>query len=277
MKYQDQSPDSVRRHYDRLSLLYLALWGEHIHHGYWTNGESPAEAQIGLIARLAERAGLPKGAKVLDVGCGLGGSSLWLARNWNCRLVGITISPVQAALAKWRARAAGLSHAARFLVMDANRLDFPPRSFDAVWVIECSEHLNDKRRFIQSCADLLRPGGILALCSWLVPDRPDDRQQTRLLADICGGMLCPSLASRDQYLAWMELSGLEIVQAENIADQVKETWERCTELVERPAIKAVLRFTDEQTQRFVETFPAMRRAYAERAIGYGMFAARKAK
>ena len=49
----------VRRHYDRLSPLYRMLWGEHIHHGYWTgeaDAETPAQAQIQLMEQLARRA-----------------------------------------------------------------------------------------------------------------------------------------------------------------------------------------------------------------------------
>src|SRR5262245_66546563 len=87
--------DAVRTHYDRLSFFYRTFWGEHIHHGYWEADEPPETAQVQLVARLAERAGVPQGARVLDVGCGFGGSSLWLARHRGCHVTGITISPVQ--------------------------------------------------------------------------------------------------------------------------------------------------------------------------------------
>src|SRR5262245_65578665 len=85
----------IRRHYDRLALFYRAFWGEHIHHGYWEDEESPETAQEQLVARLAERAAIPPGAHVLDVGCGFGGSAFWLARHRGCGVTGITISPVQ--------------------------------------------------------------------------------------------------------------------------------------------------------------------------------------
>src|ERR1051326_8294533 len=98
------SLDMIRDHYDRLSPLYRALWGEHIHHGYFETGdESPARAQLKLVEQLASRVEIRHGASVLDVGCGLGGSSLWLARNFGCRVLGVTISPVQVAMAAERA------------------------------------------------------------------------------------------------------------------------------------------------------------------------------
>ncbi len=51
--------EHIRKHYDRLSYLYRLFWGEHLHHGYWENNESVPRAQIQLMERLAERAGIP--------------------------------------------------------------------------------------------------------------------------------------------------------------------------------------------------------------------------
>ena len=150
--------NAIRSHYDRLSLFYWWLWGEHIHHGFWRNGESPDEAQVHLIEELADRARVQRGAKVLDVGCGLGGSSFWLARKLNCSVLGITISPMQKRLAERRARFFGLTNRVCFAVRDANELDFETESFDAIWSVECSEHLFEKERFIRNCARVLRPG-----------------------------------------------------------------------------------------------------------------------
>src|SRR5438105_5737153 len=142
-----QNINAVRSHYDKLSIFYWWLWGEHIHHGFWRNGETPGQAQVRLIEELADRTQIPRGAKVLDVGCGLGGSSFWLARKLGCSVLGITISPVQKRLAESRARSFGLSEQVRFAVRDANELDFGTESFDAIWGIECSEHLVERERF----------------------------------------------------------------------------------------------------------------------------------
>lgn len=276
MSEEDQfSVGAVRDHYDRLSGYYRALWGEHIHHGYWEDGESPSRAQVKLVERLAARARVPRGGRVLDVGCGVGGPALWLARNLGCSVLGLTISPVQARMAGERARAEGLGRLARFEVADANRLDFKPESFDAVWVVECSEHLADKARFVESCARVLRPGGVLALCAWLRAERYALPEHARLVAQVCRGMLCPHLASERDYRGWMRDCGFARIEAEDITRRVERTWGRCAELVGRPEVRAVLRATDRRTRDFVETFPLMRRAYREGAMAYGMFAATK--
>jgi tocopherol O-methyltransferase len=275
MSTDDIDVEAIRAHYDRVSPYYRAFWGEHIHHGYWEDGESPAAAQVKLVERLAAQAHIPWGAHVLDVGCGLGGSALWLVRHLGCRVLGITISPVQAAMARERARAEGLAERVCFEVMDANRLTLPPERFDAVWVIECSEHLADKRRFLAACACLLRPSGVLALCAWLVAEDLRSMAQARLIAEVASGMLCPSLASKRDYVRWMRASGFAHIEAEDLTRRVEPTWVYCTALARHPAVRALLRASDVRLQRFVATFEAMCRAYAEGAMAYGLFTARK--
>jgi tocopherol O-methyltransferase len=148
---------------------------------------------VNLVARLAERAGVPRSARVLDVACGLGGSALWLARHLDYSVTGITRSPAQAQMASKGARAGKLTERLRFLVLDANHLDLAPESFEVVWVIECSEHLADKARFLASCARLLGSGGRLALCAWVVTER-GIAEHRQLIAEACRGML--SIPSR---------------------------------------------------------------------------------
>jgi tocopherol O-methyltransferase len=268
---------AVRAHYDTLSPYYRRWWGEHIHHGYFERGdEPPAVAQARLVERLAAKAGIPRGGRVLDVGCGLGGSSRWLARQLGCSVLGITISPTQARFATQQAAAEGLADRVEFRVLDANRLEFPPTSFDAVWVVECSEHLDDKPRFLRECAAVLRPGGVLALCAWLAPDGPATAAQAELLREICAAMLCPALGSLAEYAAWMRAAGFDSVQAEDVSASVRPTWDHCAALARRWWVRLLLFLKgDADTRRFVASFPLMQRAFAEGAMGYGMFTGRK--
>lgn len=277
MRDHGNSPgvSAVRDHYDRISVFYRAFWGDHIHHGYFEDHESPLRAQVKLIERLAERAAIPKGASVLDVGCGVGGSARWLARELDCTVLGITLSPVQARMATEAAQREGLGDRVRFEVKDAHALDFPAETFDAVWVIECSEHLEDKRSFIQACQRVLKPGGTLALCAWLSAERFESAEQARLVEEVCAGMLCPSLARMGDYVRWLREAGFEAISAEDLTPRVKATWQLCGRIAERPEVRLLTQVSDQQTREFVRSFAAIRQAYDTGAMAYGMLAAKK--
>ncbi len=263
--------EAIRDHYDQLSFFYRLFWGDHIHHGYWEDQEEPTAAQEKLIERLACRAAVPRGARVLDVGCGLGGSSRWLARHLDCSVLGITLSPVQAAAATQRARGEGLEQRTQFRVLDANQLDLPDGSFDVVWIIECSEHLEDKPGFFRNCARVLRPAGRLALCAWLAGEPAG----AELITEVCRGMLCPALGTMQEHLTWLRDAGFTDIDAADITRQVEKTWALCEAILEGPEVQPLLPAVDERTREFLHTFGLMRRAYASGAMGYGMFTARK--
>jgi tocopherol O-methyltransferase len=265
--------DHIRKHYDRLSLLYRLFWGEHLHHGYWENNESVPRAQIQLMERLAERANVPTGARVLDIGCGLGGSALWLADQFDCQVTGITISPVQARMAAAKAKTRGLTHRVQFQVQDANQWRPDPASVDLIWIMESSEHFLDKPGFFERCARALKPAGVLAVCAWLRRDGPVREEEQPLVNTIAEAMLSASLGSISDYQRWMRNAGLTVTAAEDLTRHVEQTWSHCSRIGNNPAVRLFLPLLGRPTQRFVRSFPLMQQAYAQGAMAFGLFVA----
>ncbi len=263
----------VQKHYDHLSRFYRMLWGEHLHHGYWENGESIERAQIKLMEHLAEKAQIAPGSHVLDIGCGIGGSALWLADQYECRVTGLTISPVQARMATKKAKSKGLANRVKFLVTDANTWQPQSESVDVVWIMESSEHFENKKDFFARCARALKPGGVLAVCAWLRGEQSEKEQQ--LVAAIAEAMFSASLDTLSQYAEWMRQANLEVETAKDITRNVVPTWKYCSRMAERLPLRWLLRFADAPTQRFVKSFPLMTEAYTTGAMAFGLFAARK--
>ena len=96
------------------------------------------KAQVDMVDRLLDWGlGLdPPPAKVLDVGCGVGGSSRHIARRYGSEVTGITLSFLQCEHANLRSVKDGLSDQTHFLVADALNLPFEDNSFDLVWSLE---------------------------------------------------------------------------------------------------------------------------------------------
>jgi MPBQ/MSBQ methyltransferase len=138
------------------------------------------QAKAAFVHELVRWSGLdqlPAGSRVLDVGCGIGGSARILARDYGLDVLGISISPAQIA------RATALTPASlprcRFQVMDALDLTLADGSFDAVWSVEACPHMPDKQRYADELLRVLRPGGRLAVADWNRRD-PADGAMTRL-------------------------------------------------------------------------------------------------
>lgn len=171
----------IQQFYDASSGLWEQVWGEHMHHGYYgadgKERKDRRQAQIDMIEELlnwaevqgetsAEQTQQQNLGHILDVGCGIGGSSLYLAQKFEASVTGITLSPVQASRAKERAKAAGMSQKTDFLVADALNMPFADNSFDLVWSLESGEHMPDKKKFLQECYRVLKPGGIFMMATW---------------------------------------------------------------------------------------------------------------
>lgn len=166
-----ESTASVADAYDRWTddRLLERLWGEHVHLGHY--GTPPRRrdfrrAKEDFVHELVRWSGLdqlPPGSRVLDVGCGIGGSARILARDYGLDVLGISISPGQIRRAQ-ELTPTGLS--CRFAVMDALDLDLPDAGFDAVWSVEAGPHMPDKQRYADELLRVLKPGGRLAVADW---------------------------------------------------------------------------------------------------------------
>lgn len=140
------------------------IMGDELHFGLFAAADEPlAQATHNLTVRLAQRADLSPGMSVLDVGCGIGTQSIYLARELGCRLTGISTSTVGVEIARTRASEHGMGETARFEARDAMDNRLPDASFDRVFSLESAHLMPDKQRMFRECFRVLKPGDKLAL------------------------------------------------------------------------------------------------------------------
>lgn len=197
------STASVAEAYDRWTddQLLERLWGEHVHLGHYGSPPRSVDfrrAKADFVHELVRWSGLdqlPPGSRVLDVGCGIGGSARILARDYGLDVLGISISPGQIARAT-ALTPEGLS--CRFAVMDALDLQLADASFDAVWSVEAGPHMPDKQRYADELLRVLRPGGRLAVADWNRRDpavRPLNRLERWVMHQLLVQWAHPEFAS----------------------------------------------------------------------------------
>ena len=193
------SPPDLTHIDDRQALEdSLTSRGEHIHHGYFLDpADSKEVAQARLIDLLIERSGLISESQVLDVGCGIGGTSRYLAKRMGCSVTGVTISGQQVKLARdlsekeagsgqgemGEVGCTGMGNGSvRFLELDAEKMgDFfnepaTKATFDCVWISEAMSHLPDKELFFRNASMLLNADGELVIADWFKAEGLTDAQ-----------------------------------------------------------------------------------------------------
>ena len=162
----DQSPIAVdtaaanAQHYEVPAAFYAAVLGKYRKYssGLWTTATTLDDAEAAMLQLTCERAAIQDGMRVLDLGCGWGSISLWIARNFpNCQVVGVSNSHSQRASILERAAAEGLRNV-EIVTADANTFTAPGR-FDRIVSVEMMEHTRNWRALLQRAAGWLQPGG----------------------------------------------------------------------------------------------------------------------
>lgn len=281
------SSKTVANSYDQWTQdgILEFYWGEHIHLGHY--GSPPRskdflKAKSDFVHEMVRWGGLdtlPRGTTVLDVGCGIGGSTRILARDYGFSTTGITISPQQVRRAT-ELTPEGLD--AKFKVDDALNLSFPDNSFDVVWSIEAGPHMPDKAKYAQEMMRVLKPGGILVVADW---NQRDDRRkplnfwEKPVMRQLLDQWSHPSFSSIEGFSEQIEETRLVDGRVET-ADWTRETlpsWlESIWQGIVRPKGLLIFGFPGFiKSLREVPTLILMRIAFGAGLCRFGMFRARK--
>jgi MPBQ/MSBQ methyltransferase len=280
-----QSADSVANSYDDWTNdgILEFYWGEHIHLGHY--GAPPGKkdflkAKSDFVHEMVRWGGLdklPAGTTVLDVGCGIGGSSRMLAREYGFAVTGVTLSPQQVRRAQ---ELTAPEVNARFQVDDALALSFPDASFDVVWSVEAGPHMPDKALFARELMRVLKPGGILVVADW---NQRDDRQvplnwwEKPVMRQLLDQWAHPAFASIEEFSELLEATGLvagEVTTADWTAETLPSWLDSIWQGIARPA--GLVRFGVTgfiKSLREVPTILLMRLAFGAGLCRFGMFRA----
>ena len=210
--------ERVRRYYDNNAARF-ERYGQgdaSIHRAVWGPGVDNRAAAFHYVDALLLQA-LPGGStrpKVVDLGCGVGASLLYLASQIDLVGEGITISPTQAERAAQLICAAGA--VTRVRCREGNYLEPPAdlRGADLAFSIEAFLHGSDPARYFQEAAGLLRPGGRLVVCDdFLTPraTRPPVAA-ARWMDDFRRGWRVGSLVTVEEASSLAAPAGLQLVQ-----------------------------------------------------------------
>ena len=217
----------VRRYYER-NTAWMLRFGQGrgeavIHRPVWMGQGISRREALHTVDRLIAEALLAAGRpsrtvkRILDLGCGAGGSALWLAARYPLDITGLTLSPLQARTARNQSLRRGLAERCRFRVADFTDL---PRleGIGGAYAIESFSHGHDPAAFFARLEGLLAAGSRLIVCDdFLAPVQGagmDQRQ--RWLSRFRQGWHLQSLLQADQFLRIASEHRFQLVELKNL-------------------------------------------------------------
>jgi len=210
--------DRIIDYYNESYLYYKIFWRSHknlcLHYGFHDKRLSHNEALIRMIEVLADKAKITSWEKVLDVGCGVGGSAIWLAQNIGCEVVGIDINPSFINISRREAGKRNLDNLVSFHEMNFCQTAFRENDFDIVWAVESSCHAEDKQAFLMEMSRILKPGGHI-----VIADAYKTQESSELNKALMGWGI-PNIPSVAEFMDYLTKASFLHIVCEDISDKV---------------------------------------------------------
>jgi sterol 24-C-methyltransferase len=197
------------------TLFYEWGWGQSFHFAEQRKGETFIQSIKRHEWYLAGRLGVNKGAKILDVGCGIGGPMRNIAEFTGADVTGITINEYQVMRGNELNRQRGLAEQARLVQGDFMKMPFKDNTFDGVYAIEATCHAPRRQGVYGEIFRVLKPGCVFATYEWCLTDLydPSNPEHRDIKKKIEEGDGLPDMATPSEVVAALKEVGFELIEA----------------------------------------------------------------
>ncbi len=268
-----------KKFYDYIADAWQYLLGQNFHWGYFRSPEEPLDvATDTLIDMLVERFELTSSAKLLDVGCGIGGPARYLAEKYGCHITGFSTSPEGIERATQAAAEAKLSGNLKFEVRDALNNQFPAETFDSVFLLEMSHLIRDKQRLLIESIRPLKVGGVVSLCDLTIQRTLSAKEIVKYYPELqvlerCFGKA--RLEPLSYYEKAFQLCGLEEVVVTDISLEVIPTIKNWRDNADANRSTLTEHVEPKDVDDFIQSCDILQRLYESGIWGYGMISGKK--
>lgn len=201
--------DAVAAYYDSHQRQYTRFWSATaLHYGFWYADTRTLEDAVANTNRyVMSILRINANDVVLDAGCGVAGTAIFIAQTTGARVEGITLSEVQLTIATTRIVSAGVSDRVRVSLQDFQRTTFPDAFFTKQFAIESVCHANDKRNYLSEAYRLMKPGGQLAVVDGFLVDRDLNQTEMGIYRKAIDGWAVPNLPRQSEFNSALKCAG----------------------------------------------------------------------
>ncbi len=262
--------------YYRRNEFAYSLWGRNMHYGYWDKDiKTQRRASLRFNEVLAETADINEKDYVLDAGCGVGGSSIYLAKTFGCRVTGVTITPRQVDTAYKNAEKDGVAHLTKFYEMDYQKTEFDDKTFTVVWGLESICYAESKKKFIKEASRVLKDNGRLILADGFASKENYYGRENKLMNRWLDGWIVNHLNTPGEFKEFASNAGFKKSEYIDVTDKVFPTSKLmlCVSLFFLPLhlIDKIVRIKSYPTDALFNQYFALKKGLWE----YGIFFAEK--
>jgi ubiquinone/menaquinone biosynthesis C-methylase UbiE len=260
---EDAFLDKVTEHFrGPRGIIWEMIMGEDIHMG------GVEDTKV-----LTDKIGINKESKVLDVGCGLGGTARYLAETYGCQVTGIDATDRMLEEASRRNESAGLDHLIELKLGNALEMPFDDGFFDILIGQDAWCYIIDKPRLIAECARVLRSRGVIAFTDWLKSENITPEESKSFFTF----MAFPDVETFSGYARLLEDRGFAVQKKEDLSDEfVASLMQSHNDTpIEELEVQITERFGPEMSSIVMNGVIEMTMLVQEKKISRGRFIGRK--
>jgi cyclopropane fatty-acyl-phospholipid synthase-like methyltransferase len=169
--------------------------------------------------------GIKSNDTILDCGCGIGGSAIFLAKQTGCKVTGITLSAKQVETANGFAQIEGIQNRVSFYQRNYLDTGFMEDSFDIVWAIESFGSSPDSKLFFKEMRRILKPGGIILMADTFKPVAYDIENEHDMRT-MLNGWAISDILSVDVLCAIAGENGFNVSKVQDVTRDIEKSVNR---------------------------------------------------
>ena len=217
----------IEDYYDHTEVHYRMFWQLEkslgLHYGIWNEAtKTTSEAILNTNKELMKLGEIKSTDFVLDAGCGIGGSSIFLAKQLGCKALGITLSKRQATTANAMAIKNNVAHLVKFEQNNYLSTGFDSGAFDIVWAIESFGSSPDKATFFKEMHRLLKSGGKILFADTFKPTTKSI-EHNAAMQTMLNGWAITDILSIEELTAMAQANNFAVDKINDVSKRIKKS------------------------------------------------------